>query len=66
MPVGKHEAVAVGPRRVGRVVLQVAAPEHFGNVGHAHRGAGMARFGFFDGVDREKADGVGKLSGGKS
>ena len=33
--IGQHEAVAVDPVRVGRVVPQVAAPQHLGDVGHA-------------------------------
>ncbi|MCY1290549.1 hypothetical protein D9M70_396990 [compost metagenome] len=60
--VGQHEAVAVGPVRVGRVVLAVVAPQHFGDVGHAHRGAGVAAVGFLHGIHAEGADGVGTLT----
>ena len=44
--VGEHEAVAIGPQRVGRVMVQVAAPQHLGNICHTHRGPRMSRFGF--------------------
>jgi hypothetical protein len=40
--VRQHEAVAIRPRGIGRVVTQVAPPEHLGDLGHAHRHAGMA------------------------
>src|SRR6184192_4099343 len=32
--IGKHEAVAVGPERIGGIVLQVPPPEHLGDVRH--------------------------------
>ena len=59
--VGDHEAVAVGPLRIAGVVAQVVAPQHFGDVGHAHRHAGVAGVGFLDRVHREGADRIGKL-----
>ena len=62
MAVGQHEAVAVGPLRVGRAVLQVVAPEHFGDVRHAHGGTGMAAVGFLHGIHAECADGIGSLT----
>jgi hypothetical protein len=58
--VGQHEAVAVGPLRVGRVVAQVAVPQHFGDLGHAHGRAGMAGIGLLHAVHGEGADGVGQ------
>ncbi|MNM96841.1 hypothetical protein D3C81_1093330 [compost metagenome] len=42
MAVGQHEAVAVGPGRVGGVVAQVAPPQRLGHLGHAHGRAGVA------------------------
>jgi hypothetical protein len=60
--VGQHEAVTVGPVRIGRVVVQVIAPQHFGDVGHAHGGAGVAGVGGLHAVDGEKADGVGQTA----
>ena len=59
--VRQHEAVAVGPVRIGRVVPQVIAPQHLGDVGHAHRHAGMAGIGLLHGVHRQRADRVGKV-----
>ena len=56
---GEHEAVAVGPGRVGRVELQHLSEQHGRDVGCAHRQAGMAGFGLFHGVHRERADRVG-------
>ena len=37
--VRQHEAIAVGPLRILRVVAEEIVPEHFGDVGHAHRHA---------------------------
>ncbi len=42
----QNETVAVGPQRVGWVVVQVAAPEYFSDVRHAHWGTRMSRFRF--------------------
>ena len=66
--VAQHEAVAVGPLRVGRVVAQVAAPQRDGHVGHAHRRAGVAGVGLLHGVHRQRADRVGHQGrvGGRS
>jgi hypothetical protein len=51
------------PVRVGRVVAQVAAPEHFGDFRHAHRGrAGVAGVGLLHGVHGQGADGAGLLT----
>ncbi len=55
---GQHKAVAVGPARVRRIVFMKAGPQHGGGVGHAHRHAGVAGVGFFNGVDGERADGI--------
>ena len=38
----EHEAVAVGPIRMGGVEFQEAGEQHRCHVGHAHRHAGMA------------------------
>src|SRR5256884_3642455 len=58
VPVREYEAVAVDPVRIGRVVLQVPAPERLGNLGHAHRHAGVTVPGSLHGIDREEAQGV--------
>ena len=56
--IGQHEAVAVRPMRVQRVVLQVPVPQHFGHVGHAHGRTGVAGLGQFDRIDGQHADRV--------
>ena len=58
--VGQHHAVAVGPGRVGRIELQVPRVQRRGDLGHAERHALVAFAGAHDGVDGEKADGVGQ------
>src|SRR5882757_1120680 len=57
----QHEAVAVGPDRIGRIEFEKAREQHGGDIGHAHRHARMAGPGLFDGVDRQKADRVGHI-----
>ena len=56
---GEHEAVAVGPRRIGRIELEKLGEQHGGDIGRAHRQAGMAGLGLFDGIHRQRADGIG-------
>ena len=56
-----HEAVAVGPLRIAGIVLEMIVPQHFGDVGHAHRHAGMAGVGLLHRIHRQGANGVGKL-----
>jgi hypothetical protein len=60
--VGEHEAVAVRPIRVGRVVAQHVVPQHLGDVGHAHRRPRVSGIGLLDGIHAERADGVGEFS----
>ena len=55
----EHEAVAVGPLRARRIEFEEAAPQHRGDVGHAHGHAGMAAFRLLDRIHGECADGVG-------
>ncbi|CCK15451.1 hypothetical protein BN136_1461 [Cronobacter universalis NCTC 9529] len=57
--VGKNKAVAVVPRRISRVVLEEAVPQHFGDIRHPHRGAGVAGFGFLYRIHTQRANGVG-------
>jgi hypothetical protein len=52
-----------GPQRVGRVVAQVAVPQHLGDVGHAHGRARVAGLGLFDRINRQQADRFGHLVG---
>ena len=56
--VERGEAVAVRPRRVLRVDVEVLEPEYGRDVGHAHRSAGVARLCLLDDVRAEAADGV--------
>ena len=55
----KHEAVAVGPVRVGGVEFQEAGEQHRGDVGHAHGQARVARIGLLDRIHGEEADRIG-------
>ena len=63
MAVRQHEAVAVGPVRIGRVVAQVPAPQRDGDLGHAHRRARVPGVRLLHGVHRERADRVGHQVG---
>ena len=60
--VGQHEAVTVSECRVARVVLQIIAPQYFGDIRHTHRGTGMAAVGFLHGIHAECTNGVGTLT----
>ena len=51
VPRREHEAVAVGPRRVARVVPQMAAPQDVGHRRGAHGQAGMTGVRVLDRVD---------------
>ena len=62
--VGQHEAVAVEPLGIGRVVPEEIVPYHLGNVGHAHRHARVAGVGRFHGVHGKGSHGIGKLAAG--
>ncbi len=62
--IGQNEAVTVGPERVCGVVLQHFAPEHFGDIGHAHGGTGVPGVGLLDGIHGQGPDGVGEFSAG--
>ncbi len=55
---GEHEAVAVGPDRVGGVEAQEPLPERVGDRGERHRRSRMARVRLLDRVDGEGADRV--------
>ena len=57
----QHEAVAVRPIGSGGVELQEAGEQHGGDVGHAHRHAGMAGFGLLHRVHGERPDGIGHV-----
>ena len=60
MAAREHEAVAVGPGGIGRVVAEEVLPDGVRDRGERHRGAGMAALGSFDRVHRQGADGVNR------
>jgi len=51
---GKHKAVAVGPERIFWIVFEMPRPERERRGGGAQRHAGMAGFGLFNRVGRQK------------
>ena len=55
---GQHEAVAVGPGRIGGIEFEKLAEQHGRDIGRAHRQAGMPGLGLLHGVHRQRADGV--------
>ena len=55
----EHEAVAVRPVRLGSVEFQELREQHGGDVGRAHRQAGMAGIGLLHGIHGEPADRIG-------
>ena len=61
-----HEAVAVGPVRLHRVDGEEPVEQHRGDIGHAHRRAGMAGVCGLDRVHRQDPDRIGHqvLGGG--
>ncbi len=56
---GEHEAVAVGPLRVGGVEFQELGEQHRRHVGRAHRQAGVAGLRLLHRVHRQGADRIG-------
>jgi hypothetical protein len=54
----ENEAVAIGPMRIVRIVLQESLPQDVCHRGGAERQPGMARVSFLHRVDRQRADGV--------
>ncbi len=57
----EHEAIAVGPERIRRMVLEVARPQHVGHRRGAERQPGVAAVGLLHHVDREEAQRVDAL-----
>ena len=62
MTVGEQKTVAPRPLRVGRIMVQEIVVEHFGNVRHTHRHAGMTGIGLLDGIHGQHPNGVGKFA----
>jgi len=54
--VRQHEAIAVSPLRVSRVVTQMAVPQYIGDLSHAHRRAGMTRIRLLHSIHRQHAN----------
>ena len=59
VPGRQHKAVAVRPFRIGGVEFQELGEQDGGDVGGAHRQAGMAGLGLLDGVHGKATDRVG-------
>jgi hypothetical protein len=53
---GQHKAVAVRPAGLLRIEGQIAGKQHRGDIGSAHRQAGMPGFGFLYSIHRQKPD----------
>src|SRR5215472_8078983 len=58
MAAGQHEAVAIDPARVYRIVTQHALPQRVGGRRRVHRRAGMAGLRLLHRIHRQHADGV--------
>ena len=58
----QHETVAVRPRRIGGIEFQKTREQHRGHVGRAHRQAGVAGLGLFDGVHSQRANRIGEAA----
>jgi hypothetical protein len=56
MAIGQHEAVAIRPLRIGRVVFEIISPQDFGDIRHPHRGAGVTRVRRLDGIHAQCSD----------
>ncbi len=65
---GQHEAVAVGPGGIDRIVAQEPGPQHVGRRGERHRRARMPRLRGLHRIHGERADRIdaapGQLGGG--
>ncbi len=58
MPGREHEAVAVGPKRIGGVVAQELLPQRVDDRGKRHRRSGMTGIRLLHGVDGQGANGI--------
>ena len=64
--VGHHEAVPVHPAGIGRVVPEEIVPQHFGDIRHAHRRAGVPGLGALHRVHTQCPDRIGELASGRN
>ena len=58
VPGREHEAVAIGPVRISRVVLQEVCPQDICHPRRAHRHAGMPAARLFHSIHGQRSDGV--------
>ncbi len=58
VPSREHEAVAIRPLGVARIVLEVPLPQHIGHGRSPHGQARVARIGLLHGIDRKDANGI--------
>ncbi len=63
MSIRQHEAVAVDPVRIGRIMTIVLTPQCDGDFRHSHRHAGMSGIGFLNGIHCQHANRVGHCVG---
>ncbi|VYU76966.1 Uncharacterised protein [Klebsiella oxytoca] len=56
--VGQHEAVAVSPGRVLRVMVQEITPQDFGNISHTHWGTRVTGIRFLYTINRKHAQSI--------
>ena len=64
--VGHHEAVPVHPTGIGRVMPEEIVPQHFSDIRHAHRRAGMPGVGALNRIHTQCPDSIGKLASGRN
>ncbi len=57
----EYEAIAIGPVGGIGIVLEIFAPQHGGDVGHAHRHSRVAGIGSLHRIHRKRPDGIGHL-----
>jgi len=57
--IGQHKTIAVKPFRVIRIMAIEIIPEHFRDICHAHRHAGMPGFGGFYRINGKESDRIG-------
>ena len=54
----EHEAITIGPVRIGRIVLEMLVVERIRQGRECHRRAGVSGVGRLDGIHRQRANGV--------
>ena len=59
----QHQAIPVRPLGIARIEFQEAREQDRGDISHAHRHAGMTRFGGFNSVNGKGAYGIRHVAG---